>query len=225
MHDANPLAANLARIQQRILQCTAGGATLIAVSKTQPASAVQALAACGQVDFGENYVQEGVDKICALQSQPQHAALVWHMIGPLQSNKTKPVAEHFDWVHTVDRLKIAQRLSDQRPAHLPPLNVLLQVNIDNEASKNGVTPEDALALAHAVASLPRLRLRGLMCIPKAAGGDGFARMRALFDAVRAQGLGIDALSMGMSGDFEAALSHGATHVRVGTAIFGARTYN
>ena len=199
---------------------------LLAVSKTFPADAVAAVAALGQRDFGENYVQEGVDKIVALKSV---AGLVWHCIGPLQSNKTRPVAEHFDWVHSVDRLKIAQRLSEQRPAHLPPLQVCMQVNIDGGPTKAGVLPAEALALAQAVAVLPRLVLRGLMTIPDAV--DGFdaqvalhAQAKRLFDELQAA-LGLpnfDTLSMGMSADLEAAVQAGSTMVRVGTAVFGAR---
>jgi pyridoxal phosphate enzyme (YggS family) len=199
---------------------------LLAVSKTFPADAVAAVAALGQRDFGENYVQEGVDKIVALKSV---AGLVWHCIGPLQSNKTRLVAEHFDWVHSVDRLKIAQRLSEQRPAHLPPLQVCLQVNIDGGPTKAGVAPVDALALAQAVAALPRLVLRGVMTIPDAV--DGFdaqlavhTQAKRLFEELQTA-LGLphfDTLSMGMSADLEAAIQAGSTMVRVGTAVFGAR---
>ena len=216
------------RITQAALQ--AGRPTLsvklLAVSKPFPADAVAAVAALGQRDFGENYVQEGVDKIAALKSV---AGLVWHCIGPLQSNKTRLVAEHFDWVHSVDRLKIAQRLSEQRPAHLPPLQVCLQVNIDGGPTKAGVAPADALALAQAVAALPRLVLRGVMTIPDAV--DGFdaqlavhTQAKRLFDELQSA-LGLphfDTLSMGMSADLEAAIQAGSTMVRVGTAVFGAR---
>ena len=216
------------RITQAALQ--AGRPTLsvklLAVSKTFPADAVAAVAALGQRDFGENYVQEGVDKIAALKSV---AGLVWHCIGPLQSNKTRLVAEHFDWVHTVDRLKIAQRLSEQRPAHLPPLQVCLQVNIDGGPTKAGVSPSDALALAQSVAALPRLVLRGVMTIPDAV--DGFdaqlavhTQAKRLFEELQTA-LGLphfDTLSMGMSADLEAAVQAGSTMVRVGTAVFGAR---
>ena len=216
------------RITQAVLQ--AGRPTLsvklLAVSKTFPADAVAAVAALGQRDFGENYVQEGVDKIVALKSV---AGLVWHCIGPLQSNKTRLVAEHFDWVHSVDRLKIAQRLSEQRPAHLPPLQVCLQVNIDGGPTKAGVAPADALALAQAVAALPRMVLRGVMTIPDAV--DGFdaqlavhTQAKQLFDELQTT-LGLphfDTLSMGMSADLEAAIQAGSTLVRVGTAVFGAR---
>ena len=216
------------RITQAALQ--AGRPTLsvklLAVSKTFPADQVAAVAALGQRDFGENYVQEGVDKIVALKSV---AGLVWHCIGPLQSNKTRLVAEHFDWVHSVDRLKIAQRLSEQRPAHLPPLQVCLQVNIDGGPTKAGVAPVDALALAQAVAALPRLVLRGVMTIPDAV--EGFdaqlavhTQAKRLFDELQTA-LGLphfDTLSMGMSADLEAAVQAGSTMVRVGTAVFGAR---
>ena len=216
------------RITQAALQ--AGRPTLsvklLAVSKTFPADQVAAVAALGQRDFGENYVQEGVDKIAALKSV---AGLVWHCIGPLQSNKTRLVAEHFDWVHSVDRLKIAQRLSEQRPAHLPPLQLCLQVNIDGGPTKAGVTPSDALALAQAVAALPRLVLRGVMTIPDAV--EGFdaqlavhTQAKRLFDELQTA-LGLpqfDTLSMGMSADLEAAIQAGSTMVRVGTAVFGAR---
>ncbi len=198
--------------------------TLLAVSKTFDADAVRAAQAAGQHAFGENYVQEALDKIAALRDLP----LQWHCIGPLKSNKTRPVAEHFDWVHTLDRLKIAERLSTQRPAALAPLNVCLQVNIDGGATKAGVAPAEALALARAVAALPRLRLRGLMTIPEPAAGFEaaravHARAKALFDQLNADGLGLDTLSMGMSADLEAAIAAGSTMVRVGTAIFGART--
>jgi pyridoxal phosphate enzyme (YggS family) len=202
---------------------------LLAVSKTFSADDVRQVAACGQRDFGENYIQEGVDKIIALKdSQP---GLVWHCIGPIQSNKTKLVAEHFDWAHTVDRLKIAQRLNDQRPADLLPLNVCLQVNIDGGETKSGIAPAEVLALAAEVAKLPRLVLRGLMTIPDPV--EGFdaqvavhAKARALFDEVKAAVHlpQFDTLSMGMTGDLEAAVQAGSTMVRVGTAIFGGRNY-
>jgi PLP dependent protein len=215
------LADRLKHIQSCVSQAArAPSTTLIAVSKMQTASSVAAAASAGQVDFGENYVQEGLAKIAALK--PSFPTLVWHMIGPLQSNKTKQVAETFDWVHTLDRLKIAQRLSEQRPLHLPALNVLIQVNIDDETSKSGVSPESVAELAQAVSILPNLKLRGLMCIPKPASQTGFAQMQTLLKAVNAQGFNLDVLSMGMSADFAAALAYGATHIRIGTAIFGAR---
>ena len=228
----NSLSSSWQRVHDRIgAACQASGRSpgsvqLLAASKTFPAAAVAAVAALGQRDFGENYVQEGVDKIVALKSV---AGLVWHCIGPLQSNKTRLVAEHFDWVHSVDRLKIAQRLSEQRPAHLPPLQVCLQVNIDGGATKAGVVPTEALALAQAVAVLPCLVLRGLMTIPEPA--ETFDAQLAvhqqakhLFDELKAA-LALpqfDTLSMGMSADLEAAVQAGSTMVRVGTAIFGKR---
>jgi PLP dependent protein len=199
--------------------------TLLAVSKTFGAEAVRQAHHAGQCAFGENYVQEALAKIEALTelSPP----LEWHLIGPLQSNKTREVATAFDWVHTVDRLKIAQRLSAQRPDHLPPLQVCVQVNVSGEASKAGVVPAEAAALARAVAALPRLRLRGLMSIPEPVDGfDGqrapHRRLRELFDTLRSQGLALDTLSMGMSADLEAAIAEGSTLVRVGSAIFGVR---
>jgi PLP dependent protein len=216
---SNPIAANLSAVRSKIATLSPI-ACLIAVSKTQPAASVAAAAAAGQIHFGENYVQEGAAKITELaQSLPQ---LVWHMIGPIQSNKTRLVAENFAWVHSVDRLKIAQRLSEQRPDALPALNLLLQINIDGEPSKSGFTPAEALDQAAQIAALPRITLRGLMCIPEKQGTDAFERMQQLFNALKAQGLSLDTLSMGMSADYAAAIAHGATHVRVGTAIFGVR---
>lgn len=196
---------------------------LLAVSKTWPAEAVREAAAAGQRAFGENYVQEGVDKVEALRA----LGLEWHFIGPLQSNKTRPVANAFDWVHGIDRLKIAERLSAQRDVHLPPLDVCIQVNVSGEDSKSGVAPDEAGALAHAVAALPRLRLRGLMCIPEPSADEAvlrarFAVLRGLYDGLRAAGLALDTLSMGMSHDLEPAIAEGASIVRVGTAIFGER---
>ncbi|PIF75272.1 hypothetical protein CLU95_2418 [Variovorax sp. 54] len=198
---------------------------LLAVSKTFGPEAVREAHAAGQAAFGENYVQEGLDKIAALADL--RAGLEWHCIGPLQSNKTRPVAEQFDWVHSIDRLKIAERLSVQRPAHLPPLQVCLQVNVDGGANKSGVPPEEALALARAVAALPQLQLRGLMAIPEpapdfAAQRELCLRAHAVFESIRAAGIALDTLSLGMSGDLEAAVSAGSTMVRVGTAIFGGR---
>ncbi len=199
---------------------------LLAVSKTFGPDAVRDALAAGQLAFGENYVQEGVDKIAAVGAVP---GIEWHCIGPIQSNKTRPVAEHFDWVQSVDRLKIAQRLSEQRPEHLPPLQVCLQVNVDGGANKSGVTPAELPTLADAVAALPRLTLRGLMAIPEPApdfetARGVFTQVRALFDALNAQGLGLDTLSMGMSDDLEAAVAAGSTMVRVGRGVFGARAY-
>ena len=199
--------------------------TLLAVSKTQPAAAVREAFAAGERCFGENYVQEGVDKIAALADL--RGQIEWHLIGPLQSNKTRIVAEQFDWVHSVDRLKIAQRLSEQRPSHLPPLQVCLQVNISAEGSKSGLLAGEVAAVAQAVAALPRLRLRGLMAIPE----PGMtieqqriphASLRQLIRALQRDGLELDTLSMGMTADLEAAVLEGSTLVRVGTAIFGAR---
>ena len=199
--------------------------TLLAVSKTQGVEQVREVAERGQVDFGENYVQEALEKIAALA--PMRERLRWHLIGPLQSNKTRLVAEAFDWVHTVDRLKIAQRLSEQRPPQLAPLQVCLQVNVSAEASKSGVAPAELGALAHAVAALPRLRLRGLMSIPEpvddpVAQREPHRRLAMLLAELRGQGLALDTLSMGMSADLEAAIAEGATIVRVGTALFGER---
>jgi PLP dependent protein len=225
---------NLAAVQQRIALAAQlasrdpRSVTLLAVSKTFPAEDVRAAHAAGQHAFGENYVQEALTKIETLADL--RASLEWHFIGPLQSNKTRPVAENFDWVHSVDRLKIAQRLAEQRPAHLPPLNVCLQVNVSGEASKAGVTPAEAAETAHAIAALPQLRLRGLMSIPEPAETIDAQRaphrqLRELFEQLRADGLELDTLSMGMSSDLEAAVLEGATIVRVGTAIFGARDYS
>ena len=226
------IARNLQDVRARIATaCAAAGrsvqeVTLLAVSKTFGADAVRAAHAAGQCAFGENYVQEGLQKLAELADLP----LEWHCIGPLQSNKTRPVAEHFDWVHTVDRLKIAERLSAQRPEGLAPLNVCIQVNIDGGPTKSGVAPADALALARAVAALPRLRLRGLMAIPEPAPDFEaacavHARTKAIFDQLNAEGLALDTLSMGMSADLEAAIAAGGTMVRVGTAIFGNRAPN
>lgn len=204
---------------------------LLAVSKTFPAEAVRAAALAGQHDFGENYIREGVEKIVALQAMPDLPALTWHCIGPIQSNKTRLVAEYFDWVHTVDRLKIAERLSQQRPAHLPPLQVCIQVNADGGATKAGCSPAEAAALAHQVAQLPRLQLRGVMSIPDplpdaAAMLAVHRRVVALFEALRQQsGLEqLDTVSLGMTADLDSAIAAGSTMVRVGSGIFGARDY-
>lgn len=225
------IADQLQQVRARIVKAcaTAGrdaaGVQLLAVSKTFGPEAVREAHAAGQRAFGENYVQEALDKIEALKDL--RAQLQWHCIGPLQSNKTRAVAEHFDWVHSVDRLKIAQRLSAQRPPHLRPLQLCLQVNVDGGANKSGVVPTELPALAHAVAALPHVQLRGLMAIPEPA--DGFEAQKALFEAVvrpyeqlRAAGLPLDTLSLGMSADLEAAVAAGSTLVRVGTAIFGRR---
>jgi pyridoxal phosphate enzyme (YggS family) len=223
------VSANLAQVRKRIeLACQAVGRAsdtvkLLAVSKTMPAQAVREAYAAGQLAFGENYIQEGVDKIAALADLP----LEWHCIGPIQSNKTKLVAENFAWVHSIDRLKIAERLSAQRPAHLPPLQVCLQVNVDGGSNKSGVAPDDLLALAQAVAKLPHLQLRGIMTIPEPAETEAEARAvhqqaKRLLDHLKTAGLTLDTLSMGMTADLEAAVAEGSTCVRVGTAIFGAR---
>jgi pyridoxal phosphate enzyme (YggS family) len=202
---------------------------LLAVSKTFGVEAIRAVAACGQRDFGENYIQEGVDKIQQLRAEPATAHLVWHCIGPIQSNKTRLVAEHFDWVHSVDRLKIAQRLSEQRPAHLPDLQICLQVNIDGGETKSGVAPDELFELATAVAALPRLRLRGLMTIPDPVPDDRamlavHQRTAELWRELQARlpQLTLDVLSMGMTADMTLAIQAGSTMVRVGTAIFGRR---
>ncbi|MBC5765082.1 YggS family pyridoxal phosphate-dependent enzyme [Ramlibacter albus] len=220
---------NLHSVRERIASaCKAAGrpveeVTLLAVSKTFGPDAVREAADAGQAAFGENYIQEAVEKMALLGGLP----LEWHCIGPIQSNKTRLVAGHFDWAHTVDRLKIAQRLAEQRPEGLPLLNVCVQVNIDGGASKSGVAPEEALALAREVAHLPRLRLRGLMTIPEpqpdfAAQKAVHQKARRLFDQLRDAGLALDTLSMGMTADLEAAIHAGSTMVRVGTAIFGGR---
>jgi PLP dependent protein len=221
----------LQMVQQRMHEACArydrdpSSVRLLAVSKTHGADAVEAAYQVGQTAFGENYVQEAVEKITALR----HLPLQWHCIGPIQSNKTRLVAEHFDWMHTVDRLKIAQRLSEQRPVSLAPLQVCIQVNVDGGPTKSGVPPADALALAQAVAQLPNLTLRGLMCIPEPAPEFEaacalFIRARDLFYSLNVEGLGLDTLSMGMSADLEAAIASGSTMVRVGSAIFGERHY-
>jgi len=227
------IEANLQQVRQRITRsCHDAGrpeqsVTLLAVTKTFGATQVRQAHAAGQRDFGENYVQEALLKIDALADL--RADLHWHLIGPLQSNKTRVVAQSFDWVHSVDRLKIAQRLAEQRPADLPPLQLCLQVNISGEASKSGLLPDEVAAVAQAVATLPheRVRLRGLMAIPEPA-EDLMAQraphraLRELLAALNQGGLGLDTLSMGMSADLEAAVAEGATIVRIGTAIFGAR---
>ncbi|WEK31320.1 MAG: YggS family pyridoxal phosphate-dependent enzyme [Candidatus Pseudomonas phytovorans] len=222
------LADNLSAICARIASAAQAAGRdpasvqLLAVSKTKPASAIREIHAAGVRDVGENYLQEALTKQQALSDLP----LIWHFIGPIQSNKTKAIAEHFDWVHSVDRLKVAQRLSEQRPAGLAPLNLCLQVNVSGEDSKSGCAPADLPALAKAVAGLPNLRLRGLMAIPeptddRAAQEAAFARLRQLQESL---GLDLDTLSMGMSHDLEAAIAQGATWVRIGTALFGARDY-
>jgi len=202
---------------------------LLAVSKTFGPDAVLEAVQAGQRAFGENYLQEALDKIAALKAAGA-PALEWHFIGPIQSNKTRPIAEHFDWVHTVEREKIAQRLSEQRPAGMAPLQICLQVNISGEASKSGVAPAELAQLAHKVAALPNLTLRGLMAIPEPAEDfaqqrAAFAQLRVLYQQLRADGLALDTLSMGMSADLRAAIAEGATIVRVGSAIFGSRNYH
>jgi len=222
------IADNVLRVSARIhdaaraVQRDPASIGLLAVSKTKPAEAVREAFAAGIEAFGENYLQEALGKQAQLTDLP----LTWHFIGPIQSNKTRAIAEHFAWVHSVDRLKIAQRLSEQRPADLPPLNICIQINVSGEASKSGCTPADLPALATAIAALPRLKLRGLMAIPeptedRAAQDAAFATVRTLQESLN---LPLDTLSMGMSHDLEAAVAQGATWVRIGTALFGARDY-
>ena len=222
------IAGNIARVEARIraaalaVQRDVTSIHLLAVSKTKPAGALREAHAAGIRDFGENYLQEARAKQLELADLP----LCWHFIGPIQSNKTRDIAEHFAWVHSVDRLKIAQRLSEQRPANLPPLNICIQVNVSGEASKSGCTPADLPALAAAISALPRLKLRGLMAIPeptedRAEQDAAFALVRSLQERLN---MGLDTLSMGMSHDLESAIAQGATWVRIGTALFGARDY-
>ncbi|MGO3543194.1 MAG: YggS family pyridoxal phosphate-dependent enzyme [Pseudomonas helleri] len=222
------IAGNIAQVEARIraaaeaVQRDVTSIHLLAVSKTKPAAALREAYAAGIRDFGENYLQEARAKQLELTDLP----LSWHFIGPIQSNKTREIAEHFAWVHSVDRLKIAQRLSEQRPAELPPLNICIQVNVSGEASKSGCTPEDLPALAAAIQALPRLTLRGLMAIPeptevRAEQDAAFAKVRSLQQSLN---MGLDTLSMGMSHDLESAIAQGATWVRIGTALFGARDY-
>ncbi|WP_318356374.1 YggS family pyridoxal phosphate-dependent enzyme [Enterobacter sp.] len=230
----NDIAHNLAQVRDKISAATTrcGRASeevsLLAVSKTKPASAVAEAIAAGQRAFGENYVQEGVDKIRHFQDEGIEG-LEWHFIGPLQSNKSRLVAEHFDWCHTVDRLRIASRLSEQRPTHLPPLNILIQINISDEESKSGIALSELDALAEQVMALPGVRLRGLMAIP--APVSDFERqfavaqqMAVAFDALKLRYPAVDTLSLGMTEDMDAAIAAGSTMVRIGTAIFGARDY-
>jgi pyridoxal phosphate enzyme (YggS family) len=229
------ISQNLQAVQERIaaaahtLSRNAQHVSLLAVSKTFGPEAVIEAAQAGQRAFGENYLQEALDKMAAVRSMQPGLTLEWHFIGPIQSNKTRPIAENFDWVHSVEREKIAQRLSEQRPAHLPPLNVCVQVNISGEASKSGATVEQAEELAHQVAGMPRLKLRGLMAIPEPEGDFEqqrmpFRQLRELYDRLRTQGLALDTLSIGMSADMAAAIAEGSTMVRIGTAIFGQRHY-
>ncbi|MCB2008249.1 MAG: YggS family pyridoxal phosphate-dependent enzyme [Burkholderiaceae bacterium] len=223
------IETNLQAVRQRIAAaCAAAGrdaaqVQLLAVSKTFPAASVSDAIAAGQLQFGENYIQEAVAKIEALP----RAGITWHCIGPVQSNKTRLVAEHFDWLQSLDRLKIAQRLNEQRPPAMAPLQVCIQVNVDGGPTKAGVSPDELPELARAIAQLPGLRLRGLMTIPEPAPDFDaaravHARARQLFDRLNAEGMALDTLSMGMSGDLEAAIHAGSTMVRVGTAVFGAR---
>ena len=225
----NIISDNLHQLRIRMVSSCAAAqrdtrdVALLAGSKTFDADAVREAAACGQRAFGENYIQEAVEKIALLAD----LGLEWHCIGPVQSNKTRLVAQNFDWVHTIDRLKIAQRLSEQRPPSMAPLNCCLQVNIDGGSTKSGLAPEEVATLAREVMALPGLRLRGLMTLPEPADRvedqlTVHRRARALFDTLRAQGLPLDTLSMGMSGDMEAAIAAGSTMVRVGTALFGRR---
>jgi pyridoxal phosphate enzyme (YggS family) len=229
LRSSQNLPEHLAALRSRMAAAAAAAGrsadsvTLLAVSKGQPAELIRAAAAAGVTDIGESYLVEALAKMAALGDLP----LTWHFIGRLQANKTRHVAEHFAWVHGLDRLKLAERLAAQRPYHAPALNVCIQVNLADEASKGGVPPQEAPALAAAVAALPRLALRGLMCIPPEESDPArqrawFARLRALRDSLNAGGLGLDTLSMGMSGDFEAAIQEGATLVRIGTALFGPR---
>lgn len=222
------ISDNLALIHQQIADARAHfnapqNVTLCAVSKAQPAEAIRAAYEAGQTVFGENYLQEALAK----QEKLKDCAIAWHFIGPIQSNKTQPISRQFDWVHSVDRLKIAQRLSDARPLELAPLNICLQVNISEEASKSGASGQELLELALNIKQLPRLQLRGLMAIPAPCSDieqqrDQFRQVRALFEQLNNHGLQLDTLSIGMSGDFAAAIAEGATLVRIGTAIFGAR---
>jgi pyridoxal phosphate enzyme (YggS family) len=221
VHDRIATAAHAAQRDPRDIR-------LLAVSKTFSAQAVIEAAQAGQRAFGENYLQEALDKMSAVHAAAPSQVLEWHFIGPIQSNKTRPIAENFDWVHSVDREKIALRLSEQRPAPCAPLNICLQVNISGERSKSGVAPQDVITLAQVVAKLPRIALRGLMAIPEPTEDinkqcAAFRQLRQLFEQCRAQGLMLDTLSMGMSADLEAAVAEGSTLLRVGSAIFGKRS--
>ncbi|WP_028114179.1 YggS family pyridoxal phosphate-dependent enzyme [Ferrimonas kyonanensis] len=223
------IADQLSLAQQRIAQSARNSdrhpdqITLLAVSKTKPAPLLQQAYDAGQRHFGENYLQEALEK----QQQLAELPIVWHFIGPIQSNKTRPIAQHFDWVHSVDRLKIAQRLSEQRPATLPPLNLCIQVNVSHEASKSGVAADELMLLAEQIHDMPNLTLRGVMAIPMASDDPAhqrqqFSQVKKLFNELKSRFSGIDTLSMGMSGDLDAAIEQGSTMVRLGTAIFGAR---
>lgn len=225
------ISENLSRIQQQIEQISAEyqreNVRLLAVSKTKPVQAIEEAIRAGQCAFGENYVQEGVEKIAYFSG---NKSLEWHFIGPLQSNKSRLVAEHFDWIQTVDRFKIAERLNDQRPEHLPPLNVLIQINISDESSKSGIQPEEMFSLAEKITQFPRLKLRGLMAIPKPESKPeqqkiALRKMKDLFNRLQQQFESVDTLSMGMSDDMASAIECGSTMVRIGTAIFGERNYS
>ncbi|MEY3579677.1 MAG: hypothetical protein RI984_781 [Pseudomonadota bacterium] len=232
------ISENLQLVQHRIANSAQAAGrdpasiTLLAVSKTFDVQAVLAAAQAGQRAFGENYVQEAIDKIATTRDMRAHnpdLQLEWHFIGPIQSNKTRQIAEHFDWVHSVDRLKIAQRLSEQRPAEMPPLQICLQVNVSGEATKSGLEPDELLELARAVVLLPNIRLRGLMAIPEPTEDvqqqrAAFAKLQLMQNDLQAVGIQTDTLSMGMSADMDAAIAEGATIVRIGTAIFGVRDY-
>ena len=229
MTDPAPINSNIAELGRRIRLAeqesgrAAHSVTLMAVSKTRPAAAIREAAAAGISHIGENYIQEALEK----QAQLSDLNLIWHCIGPVQSNKSRKVAEHFDWLHTLDRERLAHRLSEQRPAHLPPLNVCLQINIDEEPQKAGVVAGKMMALAATVAALPGLRLRGLMAIPAARSDSDeqrqvFARLRHCFESLQCRHPSVDTLSMGMSRDYRAAIAEGATLVRIGTGIFGPR---
>ncbi len=231
----NHIASRLLAIKDQIASLTrqAGRAPddvqLLAVSKTKPIEAIYAAYQAGQRQFGESYVQEAIPKIQLLQTNPDYADIEWHFIGPLQSNKTKPVAEHFDWVHSVDREKIAQRLNEQRPAHLPALNVCLQINISGEQTKSGINADEVFGLAGIISQFPRLKLRGLMTIAENTDDmnvvrDNFLHMQQLFNQLKSQYPSVDTLSMGMTDDMPLAINCGSTMVRIGTAIFGSREY-
>ena len=225
------ISENLSRIQQQIEQISAEyqreNVRLLAVSKTKPVQAIEEAIRADQCAFGENYVQEGVEKIAYFSG---NKSLEWHFIGPLQSNKSRLVAEHFDWIQTVDRFKIAERLNDQRPEHLPPLNVLIQINISDESSKSGIQPAEMFSLAEKISQFPRLKLRGLMAIPKPESEPeqqkiALRKMKDLFNRLQQQFESVDTLSMGMSDDMASAIECGSTMVRIGTAIFGERNYS
>lgn len=229
--NTDKIAGRLEAVRRAIQAATrasgrsADAVTLVAVSKTHGPAEIRAAAECGQRDFGESYVQEALDKIEALEDE----SLTWHFIGPIQSNKTRDIAAHFHWVHSIDRFKVARRLSEQRPPDRPPLNACIQVNISGEEKKGGVRPDEAAALCQQIQALPNLRLRGLMAIPARPrpGGDPqmpFRRLRLIAEEINARGIALDSLSMGMSADMDSAIREGATLVRVGTAIFGNRSY-